>query len=282
MRWTPLLICGEFSGQTEKVVIKKLMWIFEHQQQDLGQYITKGIDDNSLAYVARPTDVPDPRLRRADNADVGATGPGMDFLADMAATIRNSNRPKGAQTPSGSSRQAEPHVQLAILDALGDDRDELFAHMADMFDEDDLGEELFGLVHENNEQVRTEDSEQALEEADIVEFEEPLEEEPPPPPAWSPPTWSNMYESPPDSHRYKSKATDKEIGRIHFIKGHAKATCRAHKSCVCYVTTPRNSTLASAVVDVQAWLNDFVLSEYDHSTLSCRLKRDKYGMRLRR
>ena len=206
----------------------------------------------------------------------------MDFLADMAATIRNSNRPKGAQTPSGSSRQAEPQVQLAILDALGDDRDELSENMADMFDEHALGEELFGVVQENNEQVRTGDSEQALEEADIVEFEEPLEEEPPPPPAWSPPTWSNMYESPPDSHRYKSKATDKEIGRIHFIKGHAKATCKAHKSCVCYVTTPRNSTLASVVVDVQAWLNDFVLSEHDHYTLACRLKRDKYGMRLRR
>ena len=96
-----LLTCGEFGGQTAKVVIKKLLWIFEHQQQDLGQYITKGIDDNSLAYVARPTDVPDPRLRRADNADVGATGPGMDFLADMAATIRNSNRPNGGSDTIG-------------------------------------------------------------------------------------------------------------------------------------------------------------------------------------
>ena len=153
--------------------------------------------------------------------------------------------------------------------------------MAEIFDEDALGEELFGLVHENNEQVKTEESERALEEADIVDFEEPLEEplqeKPPPPPAWS-----NMYESPPDSHRYKSTATGKEIGRIHFISGHAKATCKAHKSCVCYVTTPRNSTLASVVVDVQAWLNEFVLSEQDHYAQACRLKRDKYGMRLRR
>ena len=268
-----LLTCGEFGGQTEKVVIKKLLWIFEHQGQDLGGYITKGIDNYSLAHVARPTDVPDHRPVRADNADVGA-GLGMDFLADMAASIRNSNnRPKGAQTPSGSSR-------LTILDAIGDHRDELSALMAEIFDEDALGEELFGLVHENNEQVKTEESERALEEADIVDFEEPLEEplqeKPPPPPAWS-----NMYESPPDSHRYKSTATGKEIGRIHFISGHAKATCKAHKSCVCYVTTPRNSTLATVVVDVQAWLNEFVLSEQDHYAQACRLKRDKYGMRLR-
>ena len=82
-------------------------------------------------------------------------------------------------------------MQLAILDAMGEDRDELSAPMAEMFDEDVLGEELFGLVQENDEHVKAEDGERALEEADVVAFEEPLEEEPPPP-ALSPPTWSNM------------------------------------------------------------------------------------------
>ena len=267
-----LMAIGDFDIETEKVIIRKMMWALEHAKQDLGQYITKGIDDDSIAYTAKSTDVPDPRPRPPD----AAAGPGFDFLDDMAADIRDS---RSGKTPSGSSRSAESQLHLAILDAIGEDRDELSAHLEEMFDEDALGEELYNLVHENDAQVRAEDQEQVLEEADLVGQEPPPEEEQP---ANAPPTpWTNMYESPPDSHRYKDKANGKEIGRIHFIKGHAKATCKAHRACTCYVTTPGGIAISSVLVDLQGWLNEFGSSEQEHWSQSVRLKRDKYGMRLR-
>jgi hypothetical protein len=262
-----LLTCGAMDVGTERVVIRKLLWDIEPEQGTLGRYLIRGVD--ATVHVVTPDDRPDPKPQVVAAADAFA---GLDFLSDMTKSIKED---------SARSRRVSAALPHYLLDAMGEDRDELERNLEELFD-DEAGDELYGLVMENNEQMRGEEMEQAEQEADIVEGAEQGEflagdigiaaEAP---------RFTNMREHPPDSNSFVSVATGKDVGRIHFIKGNAKATCKAHRSCVCYVTTPRDGSVAEVVADLQKWLDNFVCSEAAHDEQARVLKRDKYGMRVR-
>ena len=277
-----LLSCGDTDAGAEKVVIRKLLWCWDDGQEDLGQYRTTGACPDRV-YVATPDDVRDPRPPPAAAGDAGGGGE-MDFLSDMTKSIRERLQRQQQQVQQGP---------CAILDAIGEVRDELAAHLAEVFDDEVAGQELCGLIAENDERVEAEEREEAMEEADLVpsdlvegaEQPEQADEVLLAAPGEESPLniWSNMKEDGvgTSKQQYASLADGKIIGRINFINGNTKATCQAHPRCSCYVTTPRNMTLAQVVSELQLWLNDFPCSEQQHYSASIRLKRDKFGMKVR-
>lgn len=271
-----LLKCGDLDADTEKVVMRKVLWNFHREHASLDDCWTRGVDPAGSVYVATPHDVPDPAPPRRDDAgDAGVAG--MDFLSDMTSSMRSRSSARASVWPSPS----EQAVPLSILDAAGDEHDELAAALAEAFDDEAFGQELFGLVSENDAQVQAEERELALDESNIVDSEAPNPVEIAVDEPVVETRWSNMKEESPDSHKYVSLATGAAIGRIHFIRGNAKATCRAHPRCACYVTTPRETPVAQVVADLQQWLDNFGCSEDEHWRQATRLKRDKYGMRVR-
>ena len=76
------------------------------------------------------------------------------------------------------------------------------------------------------------------------------------------------------------------IGRVHEISGNLKATCkiRGHGTCNCFVRIPSGPGMRRQVeVDLLQWFDagNRGASEQEHYRMSCALRSQKYGMKLR-
>ena len=125
--------------------------------------------------MSHPNDARDPNPKQKKEPPVD--GDPMDCPADMAQSIKSAASRRTSPAAPAPIVDAGDALERVTLDLLGEARDELADGLRDMFDEDDFGPELFGLIAAHDKQVVEEGREQAEVAVDLIDVEQNAEED---------------------------------------------------------------------------------------------------------
>jgi hypothetical protein len=283
-----------------KVTVRRLRWRPPPAVQDAAAevWIVEGTDEASPAFDVAAGDRPG--ARRPRDGAAHRDGP-FDYMADLEhdAARAAAKRRRAAGGPDGRSG-----VQ-GVFFAIADEINEVQANIADLFegdpDGDVIAEELRELLRQEDEHEREQVQEEIGQEEEEEEARGAMGEDPS--------LASEERELSGEAEVLDSEAADYTallaslsfeyleggrcidrsaaatvLGRIHEISGNLKATCkiRGHGTCTCFVRIPPGMR-RHVEVDLLQWLDagNRGASEQEHYRMSCALRSQKYGMKLR-
>ena len=288
-----------------KVTVRRLRWRPPPGVQDAAAevWVVESTDEASPAFDVAAGARPGARQPRDGAAH--RDGP-LDYMADLEhdaarAAAKRRRAAGGPDTRSG--------VQ-GVFFAIADEINEVQANIADLFegdpDGDVIAEELRELLRQDDEHEReqvqeeikqeeeeeeargtmSEDLSQASEERDLSGEAEVVAAE-----AADSADYTALLDSLSFDYVEGGRCVNRcaaaiVIGRVHEISGNLKATCkiRGHGTCNCFVRIPSGPGMRRQVeVDLLQWLDagNRGASEQEHYRMSCALRSQKYGMKLR-